>query len=81
MWTQKFWRQSIERAAKTAAQFALVGMGVSWTGDMPMDPQRFSGIDWPMIGDFALYGAAISILFSVVSAAFNDSDTPSLVKQ
>lgn len=81
MISQKFFRQALERATKTAAQVALAGMGVTAGTEVIDAGGTFTGVNWPMVGDLVLYAVAASLLTSVVSAAFNDSDTPSLVKQ
>jgi hypothetical protein len=70
-WT--FWRQSTERAVKTAAQFALVFTGA--------DAFNILEMDIASAGGFALAGAVVSILTSVASAPFAETGTPSMVEQ
>lgn len=78
--SQKFWRQSFERAGKTAAQVALAGIGVTATTDITQAVGTFTGVNWPMVGDLVLYSVIASFLTSAASSAFNDSETPSLVE-
>jgi hypothetical protein len=68
-----FWRQALERAVKTAAQFLLVFAGA--------DAFSILEVDLVAAGGFALAGAAVSILTSVASAPFSAPNTPSLVEQ
>lgn len=75
MWTQKFWRETLERAVKTAAQFA----GPVWAATM-----------FTAVGDVlpvaqgtalaALFGFGLSVLTSLGSLPFGEPDSPSLVK-
>lgn len=74
MWTVQWWKDAAERALKTSAQFAIGAVGVSeMTSAFDLDFQRVAGI--------ALFGAFISLLFSIGSIPFGDPDTPSLVKR
>lgn len=74
MFTVKFWKSAAERAAKSAAQAALL----LWGGD-----QVFSAWDanWPTLGGVALAAAVLSLLTSIVSAPFGESESPSLVRE
>ena len=72
MWTWNFWKQALERAIKTAAQFALVFIG--------SDALNIFEVDLMTVAGFALAGAVVSILTSMASAPFADSDSPSLVE-
>ena len=78
MGTQRFWAETFERAVKTAAQVAITGMALYATADAA---GTFSSVDWPMVGDMVLYATVLSFITSISSAAFNDPDTPSLVKK
>lgn len=73
MWTWNFWRQAIERAVKTGAQFVLVFVGA--------DAFNIFDMDLVAAGGFALAGAAVSILTSVASEPYHQRGTPSLVEQ
>lgn len=71
MWTGKFWKQSIERAIKTAAQTAaglLAGEGMG-----------LLTVDWGQIGGVAGMAALVSLLTSIGSSTVGDK-TPSLVE-
>jgi hypothetical protein len=73
MFTVTFWRQTIERAIKSAAQ-ALLGF---WVG-----AQAFNAwdADWKKAGGVALGGAILSVLTSLASAGVGRSNSPSLVE-
>jgi hypothetical protein len=74
MFTVHFWKSTAERAVKSAAQ-ALVGV---WAVDgvfnlWSVEPGQAAGI--------AAGAAVLSLLTSIVSLPFGDSDTPSLVRE
>jgi hypothetical protein len=73
MTSWNFWRQTIERSVKTAAQFAMVFTGA--------DAFNLLETDIVAAGGFALAGAAVSVLTSVASAPFSETGTPSMVEQ
>lgn len=73
MTTATFWKQAVERAVKTAAQFGLVFLGA--------DAFNIMTTDLVAVGGYALAGAIVSILTSVASAPFSDSGTPSVVAE
>lgn len=58
--TRAFWRDAIERAVKTAAQFALGAIGA--------DQLDVVSADWGGIVSLAVGGAVLSILTSIGSA-------------
>jgi hypothetical protein len=72
MLTVKFWTETLERAAKSAAQGLLVYLG----GDQVFDAWH---ANWGAAGSIALGAAALSVLTSVVSSRVGDSSSPSLV--
>jgi hypothetical protein len=73
MFTLNFWRQTGERAIKTAAQSVLT----AWTvGDGIFN--AFS-LDYGLAAGFALGGAIFSVLTSIVSAPLSERESPSLV--
>lgn len=72
MFTVTFWKQTAERAIKTAAQ-ALLGL---WIGDTAFDAW---GIDWKKAAGVAVGGAILSVLTSLASAGVGQPDSPSLV--
>lgn len=72
MFTSAFWRASIERAVKTAAQAAATVMTVDWA-------------DWfafqatlEAVGGSALVAALFSLLTSIASAQVGAKGSPSL---
>jgi hypothetical protein len=72
MFTVTFWKQTTERAIKSAAQ-ALLGL---WVG-----AQAFNAwdADWKKASGVALGGALLSMLTSLASASVGRSNSPSLV--
>jgi len=73
MFSAAFWKASSERALKTAAQSLLVALGASTTG-----PANLFEADWQNLVGFAVSGAALSILSSLVSSPLSDGNGPSL---
>lgn len=71
MFTVDFWKQTAERAVKTAAQFALVGVGGNFTDVW--------NADWKTIVGAAAAGALTSVLTSVGSEPFGPTGEPSVV--
>jgi hypothetical protein len=74
MFTATFWKDAFERAVKTAAQAVILFLGA----DVALDAVS---ADWASAGSFALGGAVLSLLTSVVSAPFGEPGTASLVKE
>jgi hypothetical protein len=81
MLTWLFWRQAIERAAKTAAQFMLVFIGGSAVADGAPAAFNILEVDLLTAAGYALAGAVVSFLTSMASSPFTESGTPSLVEQ
>jgi hypothetical protein len=73
MFTLTFWKQTAERAIKSAAQ-ALLGL---WVGD-----QAFNAwdADWKKAAGVVLGAAILSALTSLASARVGRSGSPSLVR-
>lgn len=71
MFSKDFWLRAFERAAKTAAQFAIVAIGAN-TMDV-------ISVGWQVIAGAAASGFIVSALTSVASSPFGDVGTPSLV--
>ena len=69
MFTAKFWKAAAERAAKSAAQAALLVFGA--------DQVNALHANWADVGGFAIGGAVLSILFSIASSG-TGGDGPSL---
>jgi hypothetical protein len=71
-----FGREALERAVKSAAQFALI----AWGSVVFTDVGEVIGTA-QAVGLAALFGFGLSILTSIASAPFGDKGTPSLVKE
>ena len=71
MWNAKFWKQTAERAIKTAAQAALAFFVVGST--------VFDQVDWAAVAGGTAIAAIASVLTSLASAPFGPEDSPSLV--
>lgn len=71
MFSKNFWVDALERAVKTAAQFALVVTGAETVNGF--------GIDYVDVAGFAAGGFVISVLTSVASSQFGSSDSASVV--
>lgn len=67
MFTLTFWKATLERALKTAAQTAIAAIGVT---------AAFSDVRWAVVGSVVLLSTILSVLMSIVSAATTGS--PSL---
>ena len=74
MLTVRFWRLALERAVKTAAQFALGLFVADTTGVVTLDWSR-----WSAMASAALTGALFSILTSIATAGMGPYDDPSAV--
>jgi hypothetical protein len=68
-----FWRATLDRAVKTAAQVPLT----TWVaGDVVMNV--FS-MDWTKVAGLALGGFIVSVLTSIASAPVGPVDSPSTI--
>jgi hypothetical protein len=72
MWSLSFWKQTAERAVKTAAQVALSFFVVGQTGILEVDWQQFASV--------TVLAALASVLTSIVSSGVNDPENPSAVR-
>lgn len=76
MFSKAFWLETLERAAKTAAQFGLGAWGVTAfteVGDVVPVAQA--------TGLALLFGAGLSVLTSVASIAIGPKGSASLVRE
>jgi len=73
MWTVKFWKQTAERAIKSAAQ-SLVGL---WT----LDQFNVLHADFALAFGVAGGAALLSALTSLVTVGVGEKDSPSAVSQ
>ena len=71
MWTLAFWKDTAERALKTAAQAVILGLGLAQGANL-------FDMDWKAALGLAAGGALLSLLTSVVSAPFGNKGTASL---
>jgi len=73
MWEGKFWKGTLERAIRTAAQAVLALWGTQVTGVLE--------VDWVQAGSVAALAALSSILMSVVATGVGDHESPSFVRE
>lgn len=71
MWSLGFWKQTAERALRTAAQVALSFWIVGETGVLD--------VDWQQFGSVVALAALASVAMSIVGSGLNDPETPSMV--
>jgi len=74
MFTLLFWKQTAERAAKTAAQFGVTALGTVVFTNVE---QVISAVQ--LVGFGMLFGAILSALTSIASISIGDKGTPSLI--
>lgn len=72
LFTRAFWLDAAERAAKTAAQFAIGGLGL---GEMTSAWET----DWLLGLGFAATGAVLSLLTSIASAGAGSPGNASVI--
>jgi hypothetical protein len=72
MWTAKFWKESFERAIRTAAQTAASLLAIG-----ELSPYE---IDWNLMGASAAVSAFFSLLTSVASTKVGKEDTASFIR-
>ena len=73
MWTKNFWRQTLERAVKSAAQ-ALLGM---WA----LDGFNVLHADWRLAAGVAGGAYVLSVLTSIVTSGIGEPNDPSAVSR
>jgi len=73
MFSVAFWKASFERALKTTAQSVLLALGASDVG-----PANLFEADWQNLVGFAVSGAVLSVLSSIISVPLSDGNGPSL---
>ncbi len=71
MWTVNFWKQALERAAKSAVQAAV--------GTFVLDGFNVLTADWKVAAGAALGGAVLSLATSVITSGIGQPNDPSLV--
>ena len=63
MWELAFWKETLDRGVKSAAQAVILGLGLG-------EGLNAFAVDWQLALGFALGGAFLSVLTSVISAPF-----------
>ncbi|MGB0971742.1 MAG: holin [Mycobacterium sp.] len=71
MFTRKFWRDALERAARTAAQAAVT----AFAGDKV----NVWAVDWQTVTGLSLGAALLSVLMSLGARRAGDPDSASMV--
>lgn len=71
MWELKFWKQTIERAIRTAAQALLALWGTQVAGVLD--------VDWVQAASVSALAALMSVLMSIVATGVGDHESPSFV--
>jgi hypothetical protein len=73
MMKRQFWKETFERAVKTAAQGAVAGFAAA--GFNILDMSQLAAV-----GTGALTGFVLSVITSIASAPFGQGDSPSVVE-
>ena len=73
MWTLTYWKETADRAIKSAAQAVLLGLGLG-------EGLNAFEIDYKLALGFALGGAFLSLLTSIISAKVGTKGTASFIK-
>jgi hypothetical protein len=73
MWSLAFWKDTAERAIRTAAQALLALWGTQVTGIME--------VDWAQALSVAALAALSSVLMSLIATGVGEKGTPSFVDE
>lgn len=73
MWELKFWKQTIERAIRTAAQALLALWGTQVAGVLD--------VDWVQAASVSALAALMSVLMSIVATGVGEHESPSFVTE
>jgi hypothetical protein len=73
MWSLAFWKDTAERAIRTAAQALLALWGTQVTGIME--------VDWAQALSVAALAALSSVLMSLIATGVGNKGTPSFVDE
>jgi hypothetical protein len=79
MHTWRFWRETIERAVKSAAQTPLTVWGVGSLGASAGVIDAFD-LDWIGVASLAVGAAIMSILTSIASVNIGEGNSPSAIE-
>ena len=73
MWTLAYWKETTDRGIKSAAQAVILGLGLG-------EGLNAFAVDWKLALGFALGGAFLSVLTSLISAPFGVKGAASLIE-
>ena len=73
IFTVQFWRETLERAIKTAAQSTILALGIG-------EGFNVFSMDWKLAAGFAGGGLILSVLTALASGPFTHGDTPNLAE-
>ena len=73
MWEGKFWRGTLERAIRTAAQAVIALLSTDVAGIL--------SVDWVQTASVAGMAAFLSVLMSIVATGVGDHESPSFVRE
>ncbi len=79
MYDIRFWKAAGERSAKTAAQAAI--LAILGSGMMSEEAVNAFSVNWLAVIGFALGGAILSVLTSLISAPLGKNAGPSLADE
>lgn len=72
MFTRTFWKKTLERATKSAAQAGILAIGMT-------EAFNLFALNWQNFAGIAAGGAFLSVLTSLSSEPFGPDDSPSVV--
>jgi hypothetical protein len=73
MWEGKFWKGTLERAIRTAAQAVIALLSTDVAGILT--------VDWVQTASVAAMAAFMSVLMSIVATGVGDHESPSFVRE
>ena len=73
MWEGKFWKGTLERAIRTAAQAALALLSTDVAGILD--------VDWVQAASVSALAAFLSVLMSVAATGVGDHESPSFIEE
>jgi hypothetical protein len=73
MWSLKFWRETVERAIRTAAQALLALWGTQVTGVLE--------VDWTQAASVTALAALSSVLMSLLATGVGDHESSAFIDE
>lgn len=73
MWSLKFWRETVERAIRTAAQALLALWGTQVTGVLE--------VDWTQAASVTALAALSSVLMSLIATGVGDHESSAFIDE